>query len=400
MRLLCALLLVASVRPAAAQPPDVAPPSGLASRGAVAGELTATFGSEDPGFFNYATYAYEPMRNVRVVIDGSVRASRRVELLAQLRTDGTSQARLTALYVRVRPWTDRAIDVQAGRVPTTFGLFGRSGYGADNPLIGRPLAYGYLTSLRRDALPASPADLLRMRGRGWRSSFPVGNATAARGLPLVDGDSWDTGMQVRFSRGSLEWIGAVTQGSLGSPRLRDDNGGLGLATRVVARPTPALTFGASGARGAYLSRTLSDDHGVSVAADAFRQHALGLDAQVAAGRWQVRGEVIRSGWRVPLAAGAGPGLTVRALAGWVESRVRVLPGVDVAARADHLAFSDLATATGMQPWEAPVSRLEAGVAASPMRHLRMKVAVQRNRRPLAGRVRHDTLIAAQLGVWF
>ena len=103
---------------------------------------------------------------------------------------------------------------------------------------------------------------------------------------------------------------------------------------------------------------------------------------------------------MPLAAGAAPGLTVRALAGWVESRVRVLPGVDVAARADHLAFSDLATATGMQPWEAPVSRLEAGVAASPMRHLRMKVAVQRNRRPLAGRVRHDTLVAAQLGVWF
>lgn len=399
MRVLCALLLVASVRPAAAQTPDVAPPGGVASRVALAGELFATFGSKDPGFFNYATYAYEPLRNVRVVIDGSVRASRHVEVLAQLRTDGTSQARLTAFYVRVRPWPDRAIDLQAGRVPTTFGLFGRSGYGGDNPLIGRPLAYGYLTSLRRDAVPASPADLLRMRGRGWRSSFPVGNTTAARGLPLVDGDSWDTGMQARIARGWLEWAGAITQGSLGSPRLRDDNGGLGLATRIVARPTPALVFGASGARGAYLSRTLADDHGVNVAADAFRQQALGLDAQVAAGRWLVRGEIIRSGWRVPLAAGA-TGLTVRALAGWVESRVRVLPGLDVAARAEHLAFSDVATAAGTQPWEAPVTRLEAGVAASPMRHLRMKVAVQRNRRPLAGRVRHDTLIAAQLGAWF
>ncbi len=268
-------------------------------------------------------------------------------------------------------------------MPTTFGLFGRSGYGADNPLVGRPLAYGYLTSLRRDALPAAPADLLRMRGRGWLSSFPVGNPVAARGLPLVDGDSWDTGVQARLVRGRLEWVGAVTKGALGSPRLRDDNGGLGVATRLVARPTPALTLGVSGARGAYLSRTLSADHGVAVAADDFRQDAVGLDAAVAAGRWQLRGEIVRSAWAVPL--GTGPRLGVRALAGWVESRMRLLPGLDVAARAERLGFSDIDAERDRQPWEAPVSRLEGGVAWSPIRHLRLKMAAQRNRRPLGGR---------------
>ncbi len=400
MRVLCALLLVASVRPAAAQSPDAAPPGSGPSRLTVGGEATATYGSEDPGFFNYATYAYEPMRNVRVVIDGAVRASRRVEVLAQVRTDGTTQARVTAFYVRVRPWAARAFDLQAGRVPTAFGLFGRSGYGGDNPLIGRPLAYGYLTSLRRDALPAVPADLLRMRGRGWLSNFPVGNLAAERGLPIVDGDSWDTGVQARVVRGAVEWVGAVTQGSLGSPRLHDDNGGVGLSTRLVVRPTAALTFGASGARGAYLSRTLADDHGLTIDANGYRQNAVGLDAHVAAGRWQVRAEAIGSTWALPLGAGAAPSLTVRALTGWVESRVRVLPGLDVAARAEHLTFSELGTTTGMQPWEAPVSRMEAGVVLAPIRHVRIKMAVQRNLRPAGGRVRHDTLVAAQLGVWF
>ncbi len=359
MRALCALLLVASARQTAAQPPDAAPRNALADRVAVAGELTATFGSADPGFFNYATYGYEPLRNLRVVIDGSVRASRRVEFLAQLRTDGTTQARLAALYVRIRPWPARQIDVQAGRVPTTFGLFGRSGYGGDNPLVGRPLAYGYLTSLRRDALPASPADLLRMRGRGWLSSFPVGNPVAARGLPIVDGDSWDTGVQARLSRGQVEWVGAVTQGSLGSPRLRDDNGGLGLATRLVARPHP----GADGRRVGRARR-------LPVAHPGRRPRRRGGRRSVPAARGRPR----RSGRGRPLAGarrdpaqrmgGAAGGrssrLTVRALAAWVEGRVRVLPGLDLAGRAERLTFSDIAAGAGRQPWEAPVSRVEAG----------------------------------------
>ena len=400
MRALCALLLVASVRPAAAQPPDETPRGGLSERVSVGGEVTATFGSADPGFFNYATYAYDPMRNVRVVVDAAVRASRHLEVLAQLRTDGVTHARLTALYLRVRPWPQREIDLQAGRVPTTFGLFGRSNYGGDNPLVGRPLAYGYLTSLRRDALPATSADLIRMRGRGWLASFPIGATAAARGLPIVDADSWDTGLQARLARGGVEWVGAITQGSLGSPRLHDDNGSRALATRVVVRPTAALAFGASGSRGAYLSRSLASETGAGVAIDAFRQTAAALDAQVAAGRWVLRGEVIRSHWTLPSPRDPALADGVRATAAWLEGRVRVLPGFDLAARAERLQFSDVTTGSGPQPWESPVSRLEAGVVATPVRHLRVKLAVQRNRRPLGGRIRHDTLLAAQAGVWF
>lgn len=400
VRAICALLLVATVRPAAAQPPDETPRGGLAERVSVGGEVTAGYGSKDPGFFNYATYAYDPMRNVRVVMDAAVHVSRQIEVLGQLRTDGLSHARLTALYLRVRPWRAHQIDLQAGRVPTTFGLFGRSGYGADNPLVGRPLPYGYLTSLRRDALPATAADLIRMRGRGWLASFPRGNLTPARGLPIVDPDSWDTGLQARVVRGKIEWTGALTQGSLGSPRVLDDNDGRALASRLVVRPTPAITIGASASRGAFLSRSLADDLGGDATLESFRQTATGLDAQVASGRWQIRGEVIRSRWTLPSATDPALGGGVHALAGWLEGRVRVVPGVDVAARAERLAFSNLDTATGAQPWESPVSRVEAGVVASPLRHVWMKFAVQRNRRPLGGRVRHDTLAAAQLGVWF
>ena len=242
--LLLASLLPASAGPALAQSADPPDPTGF--RVTFGGEITATIGSLDPGFFNYASYDYSPLRNVRVILDTSLRATRHLEVLAQVRTDGISHAQVSALYLRVRPWTTREIDVQIGRVPPTFGLFSTTGYGADNPLVSRPLAYGYLTSLRPDALPRTVTDLIQMRGRGWLSQFPVGNTAPERGMPLIDAEHWDTGVQGRVVTGPLEWVGSVTTGTLANPRVRDDNGGRSLQGRIVFRPHPALAVGASG----------------------------------------------------------------------------------------------------------------------------------------------------------
>lgn len=399
VRALSALLLAACVAPAAAQTPAPDAPPGAVERISVGGEITATYGSEDPGFFNYATYAYDPLQNVRLVFDASVRPIRSVELLAQVRTDGLSQARMAALYLRLRPWPTRHVELEIGRIPTAFGLYGRSGYGSDSPLIGRPLGYAYLLSLRHDALPSTSADLLRMRGRGWLSNFPRGNTAPDRGLPIVNTDTWDTGAQVRLASSRVAWTGAVTLGSLGRPRLTDDNRGRAVSTRVVVRATPALAFGLSGASGAYLSRSLEPVLSAGESTRRLSQRAAGADVEFATGAWLVRGEVLASRWQMPALA-TGPIDPLTAVTAWAEGRLRVLPGVDLGLRVEHLGFSEIGPADAAEPWEAAVSRVEAGLAFVPMRHLRFKVAAQRNRRPDGGRVRHDTLVAAQVGVWF
>ena len=105
-----------------------------------------------------------------------------VSLLAEVRSEnGGRPAALRACTCASGRGRRARFDIQVGRVPPTFGAFRRRTYAADNPLIGYPLAYQYLTSLRADALPANADELLRMRGRGWLSNFSVGNLAPDRG---------------------------------------------------------------------------------------------------------------------------------------------------------------------------------------------------------------------------
>ena len=160
------------------------------------GDVTWSIGPDDPGFFNYTDYAHSALRMLRLAVMASVKAGDHVALLAEVRSENGGQPEPYGLYLRIRPWTARAFDIQIGRVPPTFGAFPRRAYAADNPLIGYPLAYQYLTSIRSDALPISTDELVRMRGRGWLSNFSVGNPGEDRGVPLANAFRWDTGVQV------------------------------------------------------------------------------------------------------------------------------------------------------------------------------------------------------------
>jgi hypothetical protein len=365
----------------------------------VGAEVTGTFASEDPGFFNYTDYEYSALRNFRIGLAAQFRASRWLQVLGELRVDHGTHIEPAALYVRLRPWPERRFDIQAGRVPATFGAFSRNTYGTGNLLIGTPLAYQYLTSLRPDSLPATGEDLLRMRGRGWLSNFPLGVTSPDRGLPIINSVRADTGVQVHGVSGMFEWTGAVTAGSLSNPRVRDDNDGRQLVGRVVARPLPAVALGVSAARGPYVDRVVEGALPANAQLDDAVQRAIGLDAEYSEGRFLVRAEVIRSHWNLPFPLGGDDNQRLGAHSVLVEGRYRVLPGVQIAARAERLDFSRIRWRGLGELWEAPVERLEAGVSYSIIRNVVLKGSVQRNTRD-GGRIRRDTLGAVQVGYWF
>jgi hypothetical protein len=399
VRLVILVLSLALAGEARAQSLPAEPISVANGRFVFGGEFFATFGSADPGFFDFNDYEYNALRNVRAAVSSEFRASRYVQALAELRLDHGDEFSAYALFLRVRPWPERRFDVQIGRVPPTFGAFTRTVYAYDNMVIGQPLAYQYLLSLRTTGLPATSDDLLRMRGRGWLSDFPVGDTSPGAGVPIVNTARYDLGVQVHGVVRRIEWTGALTAGSLSDPRVRDNNGRPQFAGRAVVHAAPGVHAGVSIARGPWLDRSLDTALTGGALAREFTQTAVAVDAELSHGRWLARAEWLRSAWSLPVIRRPAVTDPVSSQAMIVEGRYRLWPGLSLAVRGDGLWFSDLEGTAANDTWEANVRRLESALAFAVTRNVTAKAAWQRNWRD-GGRVQNDTLLAAQLVYWF
>jgi hypothetical protein len=164
-------------------------------------------------------------------------------------------------------------------------------------------------------------------------------------------------------------------------------------------PIAGLLLGASAARGPFVSTTaargaVGDGHDGE-----FTQTALGGDIEYSHAYYLVRAETVFSEWTVPSVGSPAIDTPLRALATYVEGRYKVMPGVYVAGRVDHLGFNSLTGSRGPQSWEAPVTRFEVGGGYSIQRNLLLKLSCQHNTRD-GGRVTRETLGAIQLVYWF
>ena len=198
---LVGMLLLAG--PAAAQVLPQETVSLAGGRLTVGGEVTATVAPDDDGQFNYTDYERSALQLLRLGVTASFRPFSRLSFVTELRAEGDTAggdwtALASAAYVRIRPWKERALDIQAGRIPPVFGAAGRRLYASDNVLIGYPLAWQYLTVLRTDAVPANADQLLGARSAGWRPWYSVGTPGYARGVPLTTAFRYDTGVEARF----------------------------------------------------------------------------------------------------------------------------------------------------------------------------------------------------------
>jgi hypothetical protein len=383
----------------AAQTLPSTPVSAFDGRLVVGAEVVATFGDDDDiAFFNYTDYEHNTLRMFRAALAASWKPASRIDVVGEVRSEDLGQVRPYAAYVRVRPWAAHPFDIQVGRIPPTFGAFGRRSYQiTDNPLIGYPLAYQYLTSLRPDAIPATPGDLLLMRSRGWRTTYPLGSPEAATGVPLVSSFRWDTGVQAHWQGKAVDVTGSITTGTLSDPRVSENNGGKQLSARVAVRPVFGLVVGGSVARGDFLADSVTQL--LTDPADSYPQTAAGTDVEYSRDHWLVRGEIVWSRWVIPFAT-PRVDTNVEALGSWIEGRYRLTPRIFVSGRADRLAFSRVELGPGLTPtWDAPVRRVEVDAGYYIQRNLVARLAVQNNHRD-GGRVRQRTYLSGQLAFWF
>ena len=382
----------------------------------VGGDISATYScalpidgtcGDDRGFFNYTDYARSALRLFRVDVSAAIKAGPHFTVLSEVRSENIGTVQPYALYLRVRPWTSKDFDIQIGRVPPTFGAFLRHSYANDNPLIGYPLAYQYLTTLRPDSLPASADELLKKKSTGWLVRYSVGDSTPEAGVPLVTAFSWDTGVQAHGTVGIVSATAAITTGTLSNPLFKEDNDGRQLATRVELRPVMGLVVGTSFAHGAFVSQSAARAAvGSEANENSYAQTAWGGDLEYSRGYYLVRAETVVSSWRLPTATPPAAQAPIEdaltAFSTSVEGRYKLRPRLYVAARFDRLTFSDLAGADRIsQPWDAPVKRIEVGTGYSLQRNLVLKLSYQYNTRD-GGVIptRKAKFAAAQLVYWF
>jgi predicted porin len=174
--------------------------------------------------------------------------------------------------------------------------------------------------------------------------------------------------------------------------VKDDNGGKQVSGRVAVTPAVGLIIGASAGRGAWLARTVAPDSSPT-------QQSFGADVEYSRDHWIIRSEAVWSRWAFPAALAPSNTRALDALGSWVEGRYRVTPRIFLAARADHLGFSDLRGSILVLPWDSPVKRIESGFGYYLQRNLVFRATAQQNWRD-AGRVKHRTYISGQLAYWF
>ena len=181
-----------------------------AGRVVIGGDAAVAVAPEDNGFFNYSDYEQSTLRQVRLGMTALVRLSDRISLLGELRSENFEYVKPFAIYARIRPLPDRPIDIQIGRIPPTFGSSSsRRTYGHDNPLIGSPLAYQYLTSLRADSAPADER----------------GTAADARSRMVVELFGRQSPARSRRAAGQRVYLGHGRAGVRRLERPDDDGGG-------------------------------------------------------------------------------------------------------------------------------------------------------------------------------
>jgi hypothetical protein len=355
---------------------------------------------DDEAFFNFTDYEHNALRVARIRVMGEWRVAPRFSILGEARSENGDGVQVPAFYGRWQPWARHDFTVQAGVIPPVIGAYPRRAYGRDNVVIGSPLSYQYLTSLRPDALPATVDDLLRMRGRGWQPSYPIGSKAITTGVPVVATSRWDTGVEANWRRGPLEMAGAVTLGAPATPVVRDPSDGLQYSGRVGAWLPGAITLGVSAARGAWINRSVLNLYPENER-DRNKETVVGVDAEAGVGPWLVRAEWIHASFTLPFLTTPAPD-HLSTDSGFAEARYRFHPRWQVAGRVEHLGFSQISgTLNSGLPtsWDAPVERVEGVLGFRAMKNLEVRAGYQYNWRD-GGRVHERGYPTALVLFWF
>ena len=333
---------------------------------------------------------------LRLFVDGSV--NDRVKIYSQIVLRDASALYVDGAYVMFTPSPAHDMHLLAGKVPWLLGTWAPRTYSNVNPLIGQPLMYQYHSSLVWYASPPDADALLATAGSGQYGVDYFGYSMG-RGMPLVDDSYWDVGATLSGSMRPLEYAVGMVAGTPGwGSTGQDENAGKSVLARFGFAPAPAFRVGVSGAYGPYLNDSENPNLPPGKTATDYHQVLAMADAELQAGRFELRMEGARNTWETPTVG------DLDVTGGYAEIKYTFGFGGFVAGRYDVLRFGEITDSGGAsRPWDHDVTRYETGAGYRLDRSTVAKVVFQQTRLDREGASPSSptySLVAAQLSFKF
>jgi len=302
--------------------------------------------------------------------------------------DASAQVRLDEYALRVTPWDDGRLNIQAGKFATVVGKWTSRHDSWDNPFITAPLPYENLTSIWDMVAADSPTTLLE-----WYDSEKYLR------LPIVWGPSYTTGLAVSGRLGEFDYAAEVKNAPLSSRPQAWDLGEVDFSHptfsgRLGWKPNPAWDVGFSASTGSYLLPEASGMLPSGKGLGDYRQVTLAQDISYAWHHWQIWAEVFENRFEIPLVGNAD------AAAYFIEAKYKFTPQFFGAVRWNQEVFNCFPYEDGSRiPWSYNSWRVDAALTYRFTTHIQAKLQYSFLRQERADHP-DQNLVAAQFTVRF
>lgn len=317
-----------------------------------------------------------------LVFSSEIQIDRTSERLERMASDEKINVWVDQLYASYFFPVSFDFNIQAGKFASPFGTFYERHRAKNNMLIGRPLMFGYSTSLRSNQTYMIPFNFNMMRGKGhapW--GMAGGEDKWWAGLSTISVAPYSSGGMIYGSFKMLEYRVALVNSSLSNPQDPfEGNDNLSYVGRVGLRPFIGVRIGASYALGAYMDKNLEDNNFLPAGKDTndFKQQAIGVDAEYSIGDLDIYGEFAWNSWEVPF-IGLGTVEKIKNTTYYIESKYTFIPGLFGAIRFSGVNFGNITSPQmGTTSWDYDVTRTEIGLGYHYNKNILIKTSYQFN----------------------
>jgi hypothetical protein len=276
--------------------------------------------------------------------------------------DNPLEVRLDEYAIRITPWDDGRLSLQAGRFATVIGNWVERHHSWENPFISAPLIYENVTPIY-DAEAAPTA-----------AEFAAGIVDSKYEYnPVIWGPSYATGLSISGRLGTFEYAAEVKNAALASrPETWNAlDGGFAhptVSARVGYKPNAMWNFGISGSDGSYFLPSATADLPKGQSIGDYREQLISQDISFAWHHWQLWAEFFEARFQVPHVGDADT------FAYYLEAKYKFSPRLFGALRWNQQMFSDVPNGTGgSAPWAHDIWRIDAAVGFRPTAHTQLKV---------------------------